>query len=852
MAGPTPNPQYPTPVSCLWPLVSIGIGLVLIFTLASPGEGVPPQAWNGCPDCLVDRLLEPLAEGTPFEGKAPLPRFFPDEISKRVEEAIVDAYLGDVRALKDHYRFFQEKDQELRKEKRPVTGLADDLFDLLANTIEDRDRYLKAQRKALALAEDPHQENLIRWRIQEDELNRADSLAKDTAIDKAGRLLNHLLRALDLTGLLLGSLYGSALYGPAIDSALYTALNLDVLNGYDGREQQALTLYKEFLKRHPHSPRAPEVQKKVQRLEEKKRKALLDQELRLGDEAEARGDHPGAAFHFQQALMLDPKSEKAAEGLKRYRDQEQKEKAEIAQALSASPERIPSSEREGYEALLLALTARDPDRMLAEANGFLAQHPQSPLADAVQDVRALAYEIKEERREAKKALQEIVKSGRSPTAQGRARLLLEGPDYNPLRGLEEAQSQHRKETIRYVLLGKDFVRQNLPYAVAPLVLHGASAATPLGIFLLLGRVFNLYQVLAENPIPRTKIIEEAEKYLRDHGPSDSHFGEVCEILAEAYEKEGAYDKALYYSQLSGRAEEKKIAALREKTATALLRLADETRERDRKVEYLGTILARYPNTEAAKEAGRKLAEEARNEGLRFSKKFLMENPRLYGWEGLRLKAFLFDNDVKNGEIADQGVVLSPPTLLIYLKTEDGVQWRFYSIEDEAYQRTAMLLREIIRERALAKIQNGNGGASPRSRELPWALLEPVPHPSPPPLTGEGAGRGEVVSYEFLGQAEDGKDGKRWMPKIEGSFSSRGLNGEATLPPTPWGTLFSIGTYDVNPYGAIQFPFLGSLLPIDLRLEGRPTHIGLFPSIRTVNHRSADPDLTDRDAEALLR
>ncbi|MFN3477612.1 MAG: hypothetical protein ACK4Z6_08720, partial [Candidatus Methylomirabilales bacterium] len=230
MTPPTSNPQPPTPISCLWSLIfCVGIGLVLILAQrASPGEGVSPKTWNGCPECLTDRLLDPLAEGTPFEGKAPLLRFFPDEISKRVEEAIVDAYLGDVKALRDHYRFFQEKDQELRKEKRPVTGLADDLFDLLANTLEDRDRYLKAQRKAMALAEDPHQESLIRWRIQEDELNRADSLAKDTTINKAGRLLNHLLRALDLTGLLLGSLYGSALYGPAIDSALYTALNLDV------------------------------------------------------------------------------------------------------------------------------------------------------------------------------------------------------------------------------------------------------------------------------------------------------------------------------------------------------------------------------------------------------------------------------------------------------------------------------------------------------------------------------------------------------------------------------------------------------------------------------------------------
>lgn len=828
----------PTPISRLWSLVvSVGIGFVLIFTPTPQGEGAALETWNGCPECLTDRLLEPLAEGTPFEGKAPLPHFFPDEISQRVKEAIIDAYLGDVRALRDHYRFFQAKDQELRKAKRPVTGLADDLFDLLANTIEDRDRYLKAQRKALALAEDPHQERLIRWRIQEDELNRADSLTKDTTINKAGRLLNHLLRALDLTGLLLGSLYGSALYGPAIDSALYTALNLDVLNSYDGREQRALSLYEAFLKRHPHSPRVPEVQKKIQKFEEKKRKALLAEALKLGEEAEARGDFPEAAFHFQQALILDPESEKAAEGLKRCRDHEQKEKAAIAKALSASPEQIPSQEREGYEALLLAVTTRDPDRMLTEANRFLAQHPQSPLVDAARDVKALAYEIKGARHEAKKALQEIVTSGRSPTAQGRARLLLESPDYDPLRGLEEAQRQYRKEVIRYILLGKDFVRQHLPYAVTPLILQGVSAVTPLGIFLLLGRALNLYQVLVENPIPRTRIIEEAEKYLRDHGPSESHFGEVCEILATAYEKEGAYEKALYYFQLSGRAEEKKIAALKEKAATALLHLADETRERSRKAEYLGTVLARYPDTEAAKEASRKLLEGARNEGLRFSKKFLMENPRLYGWEGLRLKASLFDGNVKNGEIADQGVILRWPTLLIYFKTEDGVQWRFYAIEDETYQRTALLLREILRERALAQFQNGNGGSSPRSK-LPWILLEPALRPNPLPPTGE------VASFEFLGQGEDGKDGKRWMPKIEGSFSTRGLNGEATLPPTPWGTLFSIGTYNANPYGALQFPLLGSFLPIDLRLEGRPTHIGLFPSIRTVNHQSVDDDLTE--------
>ena len=88
-----------------------------------------------------------------------------------------------------------------------------------------------------------------------------------------------------------------------------------------------------------------------------------------------------------------------------------------------------------------------------------------------------------------------------------------------------------------------------------------------------------------------------------------------------------FEKALSYHELAGSPKER-IAALKQKTAQAYLNAAAKSSDRSTREYLLTAAVDEAPESAAAAEATRRLADLAKDEnrGLRMSKQFLLDNP----------------------------------------------------------------------------------------------------------------------------------------------------------------------------------------------------------------------------------
>ncbi|HEY5599423.1 MAG TPA: hypothetical protein VIK48_01920, partial [Candidatus Manganitrophaceae bacterium] len=143
---------------------------ILLLALLWPAT---PRALADAEDSPISRILNPLPDYDPFEKASPPPEFFPDEVSRRIHEVLVDSLTGREGVWEEHLRFFQNKDNELLR-KGSATGLTERVLDLFHNSLRDRRAYLEAQRAAFASAKSPRQKRLIESRLRNDDLVQAD------------------------------------------------------------------------------------------------------------------------------------------------------------------------------------------------------------------------------------------------------------------------------------------------------------------------------------------------------------------------------------------------------------------------------------------------------------------------------------------------------------------------------------------------------------------------------------------------------------------------------------------------------------------------------------------------------
>jgi hypothetical protein len=811
--------------------------------------GIPAAAQNI--EQALEKILNPLPDYDPFEKPAATPHYFPDEVDKRARKLMVDALIHRDEAVKEDLRFLQKEDERLRKQQSAVTGLTEHAQDLANNTIQDRERYLAAQEEALKNASSSERKKYLEAIINQDDLHQSDQLMRQNSTNFWGGMFNRMLSSVDLVGVASGNYVGAAL--ETAISQIYALTDNDM----SIEERRALARDLEHLKRYPDDPRNKEIRSHVEALDKKKREALARKQLAEAGEAADKKDFGNARFHAELASFFNPDSEEAKKALAQAvkslepRDTSAKSESIAKQELKDSLEG-----QTDVEKLLAALSLRDAQKVERLAVDIDKKYRAKPLSDSAKDAEAVALEMRGRHEEAKKIVAQLARSSVTPDAGKQAAVLLQSPEYNLLASFHEAQDERRLETAKYVLLGDDLLRKNLLYAAGAMATAGPAGAATLGTVnaILLGT--NLYHVMTNNPVSAQPVIDAGVAYVRNH-PNSSDSLEIYKVLADSYEERGMFDRAIAYHQLAGSPNEK-IAALKEKAATAWLNAGAKAGDRGARQYYLTTVVDRFAGSAAAKEATKKLAEMAKieNQGLRMSKRFLLENPELYGPNGLGLKSSLFDGDPRNMEIADRGVnLVNDRELLVYYQMPWGVRSRSYALSDQMSDRFFVQLRDKNQQIALADVNQRAKGSIGGIQGLPSTVLRARAE-TQDNKPGEGdettftlvrdatSSYPKVLDYELLSENERNPGSKYKLPPIQGSISSNRFSMTGGLPTGLWGNQLAFGADNKGSFAGAQIPIplLKDFIPVDFMIQGRPGGFSVYPRIHTGAASSEDPEL----------
>ncbi len=808
-------------------------------------------ALSQLPPETLQRILDPLPDFDPFEQSTATPQFFPDEVDKRTRALLVEALTNPEAPLGEYLAFFKAEDERLRKEFGSVTALTSHAQDLVNNTIDDREGYLAAVNEALKNASSPQRKKYLEAIIKGDDLLQANQLLRQSSANQWGGAFNRLLSSVDLVGVASGNYIGAA--AETVISQAYALANRDM----PIEERRALARHMDHLRRYPNDPRRDEVVKKVEELEAKQINALVKKHLKHANEAAAKSHLSKALFHAQIASYFDPESKEAAALIQKWSKPQTEEHQKSLAADAQTPP--PSEQQEDFRRLLLGLTLRDPLEIERAVIDIEKKNRGKPVLDSALDAEAVAMEMRGHHEQAKKLLEKIARSADNPDSRKRAAALLQSPEYNLLATLRDAQSQRRLESVKYVLLGEDLLKKNLLYAAGAMAAAGPAGAVTLGAAnaLMIGN--NLIKVLSDNPISSQPIIDAAVSYVRSHPQSDNA-AEVYKIIANAYEEKGMLDKAIGYHEMAGTAKET-IATLKEKAASTLLNAATKSTSRGSREYYLTRVIDEFPESPAAAEATKKLAELARseNQGLRMSKQFLMEHPELYGPEGLNLKASLFDGNLKNMELADRGINLTGNSeLLLYYQTPWGVRSQGYALPRQAADRFFVALRQKNRDIALADVNQRPKGSVGGIRNLPAPILRGEREPAGSSKSdsdeatfsfvreagGAGGSFPKVLDHDLLSANERDPGSKYKLPPIQGSVSASRFSMSGALPAGLWGNQIGVGGDHRSPFVGVEvpIPLLQGFIPVDFMVQGRPGGASVYPRIRIGRDKGEDPEL----------
>ncbi len=390
---------------------------------------------------------------------------------------------------------------------------------------------------------------------------------------------------------------------------------------------------------------------------------------------------------------------------------------------------------------------------------------------------------------------------------------------------------------------------------------GPGAVATLGMANAIMVSTNLYQVMTDNPVSPQPVIDAGIAYVRSH-PNAENAAEVYKVLADAYEERGLFDKAISYHHLAGSTKEQ-IAALEEKSAKTLLNAASKSGARGAREYYLTRVIDQYPDSPAAAEATKKLAELAKeeNQGMRMSKQFLLEHGELRGPRGLGLKASLFDGKAENMELADRGInLVSDNEMLVYYQTPWGVRSQSYPLSKTAAQRFFVALREKNLQVALLDVNQRAKDSIGGIKSLPGSVVR-----------AEGERRGSagesrddlnnttftlireagarsayprVLEAQMLSDNERDPASKYKLPPLSGSVSANRFSMTGSLPAGLWGNQLAVGGDHKSPFAGVQLPtpLLEGFIPVDFMIQGRPGGISLYPKLRTGADTGADPEL----------
>lgn len=384
---------------------------------------------------------------------------------------------------------------------------------------------------------------------------------------------------------------------------------------------------------------------------------------------------------------------------------------------------------------------------------------------------------------------------------------------DPLSDVKQAEWEHDKQVLTYLLPGGGFIKDNFVVAGTQIATEGLAGAATFGALTLIQTSAKLFRLLTGNPVPQQQVITEGEKYVHET-PPEEHDPEIYLILAKAYEKEGRVDKAITYYQLAGKTE--MIPQLQERAGDALLQMAKQSTHQAQKETHLRALIERYPKTKAAKEAAPLLRDLQlpANRGLQLTKAFLKEQADLVGPEGLGLKRDLFDGDLDNVELTDEGVTLLPNgEIALRLQSDTGPRTKVYAVPDERWDQ----FWRRFREKGYEEAATGDRGLA---------------------LLAQGA---ETADLTLKSSSENNElSGWKMLPYLSGGLSTSHIDLRGTIPKEVLGTRLSFGNDQRSSYVGVEVPM--PFIPVDFLFLGRNGVPSLYPQIRLPQKALKDEEL----------
>jgi tetratricopeptide (TPR) repeat protein len=605
-----------------------------------------------------------------------------DDVVALVHDAAAAALAGTAGALPDVVTRLERLDDARRDAGLAPTGLTDDVRLIAAGLHESRDARHDALEAVLDRAPDPVVRRVAEYALErEDDRSAADRLLEDDRHNRRASVLNDAVRPLGVFSgaAVLAVLNPFLIAGSALDSVATTAVNLYHYNDLSPTEREALVRYRRGLARDADTPDAPAIAATARGIDARRAAALCAgavdaarQALDAGDLDRARYFVAREARALDCAGAIDDVRERLARALaaRAARD-------EAARWPADDAPRPTEEERPDHDALVAAVALADPGGMMADAQRFLRQHPDSDLADGATLSIAVARDLAGHGDEARDALARLAR--RHDGAGRAAAVMLATPRFDHLATLGDAERRHAREVAEYVLVGGGPSGRSLLYTVSQFGAQGVQAAESLGIFNVIGLLSRAWGAWRHDPASNQAIIDEGERFLaREPGAREA--SDVHERLAAAYERAGAYDRALLHYRAVTDPKPGRLAALESKVADRLLENAEKA---NGEPALLEAVARYYPATDAAEKARKALAKMPAPGDIVLSRDALAKAPALLGPNGLDLDPHLFDGDLRNGELADAGVTVSRNTLRLSLRNPDGGDDR---IEERALAR----------------------------------------------------------------------------------------------------------------------------------------------------------------------
>lgn len=488
-----------------------------------------------------------------------------------------------------------------------------------------------------------------------------------------------------------------------------------------GTDRQALALRQEFVAKHPDSPIVPNVRAKIDRAQPKLAATLAQRRLRASERALKAGNAALALHHAKAAYRILKAYPEANQSLFRSLLRST-ERAEVALALArsqraattkvvATPAPLRESERAISIALLQdGLTPRRLDSPLDAYREQILDLEQAPSAHAsrVSFIRALAQHESGFEASARVRLAVIVNTSPDDDPMVRhARALLDDDWQNPQGAFERLRQKAGRDEFAWRVAG-EWVRRprypNLPTPVAYLIDTPTIAIT----ILLAPLRAMISPFTGGTPDFRRAPALAGYRYLIRYPEGEDQRPIIKWLYDYEYDQE-RWGRALRMADWIPEFSEDERAELVEKTAIERVALVDQLERRDERASILRGVAREFPDSEGGQLAGmqaRAEREDASPQFIRITRGFLVENPEVAGQHGIGLNPALLNEDLRDGELHPEGIILRGGRVLeIRLiaegaKDKDPPDSRTIKLSEERLRQLAVGLDEAVQRNGL--------------------------------------------------------------------------------------------------------------------------------------------------------